>query len=488
MMTQTTRLLLIAALTAGPIGGAQAHTGGRAFILLLPTQLYIVGGAAVVALSFVAMALAPAAGLRAAGRGRLRLLRLPQWGRSGGWGAMAASLAVFAVAVGLVIAGYTGSRDPLANPLPLTLWTLWWVGFTFLHVVLGDLWSVLNPWRGPYRLAVALIGRGGRGPPLRYPRRLGTWPAVLLLLAFAWFELIDPAPQDPARLATAAALYMGATFLGMALFGERAWLRHGEAFSVFFRMVAWLAPLEVVREAAPESPADGGERRALRARLPGSGLLSVGALPASAAAFILLALASVSFDGLSRTFWWLDLAGANPLEHPGRTALIGVNTLGLLGTFAALVAAYLAAVLLGRVLARPGGGAGKSLGRFVVSIAPIAFGYHFAHYLPAFLVDAQYAARALSDPFALGWNLFGTRDLHVIASLLTNHESVWLIWNLQVAGIVAAHVVAVAVAHCLALRDAASPRQAVLSQMPMTVLMVGYTLFGLWLLSTPVVG
>ncbi len=63
-----------------------------------------------------------------------------------------------------------------------------------------------------------------------------------------------------------------------------------------------------------------------------------------------------------------------------------------------------------------------------------------------------------------------------------------MIWSLQVVGIVAAHVVAVAVAHFLALRETAGLRQAVLSQVPMTALMIGYTLFGLWLLATPAVG
>ena len=228
--------------------------------------------------------------------------------------------------------------------------------------------------------------------------------------------------------------------------------------------------------------------RHFRRRFPGSGSCKVGALPLSGAAFVLLVLASVSFDGLSRTFWWLDLVGVNPLEYPGRTVLIGANSLGLIGVFCALVTAYLVAVLLGRCLAGSTSGAGESLGRFVVSIVPIAFGYHFAHYLPAFLVDVQYAVRALSDPFALGWNLIGTGNLHVTASFLANHHSVQVIWNFQVAGIVAAHVVAVAIAHFLALSDAPRLRDAVLSQFPMTVLMIGYTLFGLWLLATPAIG
>ena len=45
--------------------------------------------------------------------------------------------------------------------------------------------------------------------------------------------------------------------------------------------------------------------------------------------FVLLTLSSVSFDGLSRTFWWLALGGINPLEYPGRTAVVDRNTFGL---------------------------------------------------------------------------------------------------------------------------------------------------------------
>ncbi len=55
-------------------------------------------------------------------------------------------------------------------------------------------------------------------------------------------------------------------------------------------------------------------------------------------------------------------------------------------------------------------------------------------------------------------------------------------------GIVAAHGVAVASAHFLALGEAANMREVVLSQAPMTALMIGCTLFGLWLLAAPAVG
>lgn len=450
-----------------------AHAGERAFVLLLPTGLYITGGALAVALSFAVMACLPSRFFSSLAEFCVPLARIPRWKSTLPGAAVLLALAL------LVLAGFVASRDPLDNPLPLVVWTLWWVGFTFLVALGGNLWELFNPWRAAHHLATALPGlaRFRAVPPLAYPASLEYWPAVLLLLAFAWFELIHPAPQDPAILATAVIAYAAITLAGMLLFGGEPWLHRAEAFSVFFRMVAWLSPLDI-------KPLRSGARETLELSfgLPCRGLLEAGPLPASGVAFVLVALASVSFDGLSRTFWWIGLIGENPLEHPGRSSLVVVNTLGLVATAAALAGVYLAAIGLGRALSARG----AEPGHYIVAIVPIAFGYHFAHYLPTFLVDAQYAVRALGDPFSLGWNLLGARDLHVTTSFLSHHASVHAIWNVQVAGIVAAHVAAVFVAHVLALRHHARVRAALLSQLPMTALMVAYTIFGLWLLATPV--
>jgi hypothetical protein len=444
--------------------------------MLLPTGLYILGGALAVALSFAVMAFLPSRLFSAVAAFSRPLWRLP---RGAGIAPGAATLVLLAALLG---AGFGASRDPLDNPLPLVVWTLWWVGFTFLTALAGNLWQLLNPWRAAYHLATLLPGlaRWRAAPPMPYPAWLEYWPAALLLLAFAWFELVYPAPQDPAILAAAVIVYVASTLAGMLLFGGEAWLARGEAFSVFFRMVGWLSPF------APQA----GERATprLTVGLPCRGLLEAGKLPASGVAFVLLALSSVSFDGLSRTFWFLGLIGENPLEYPGRSILIVVNTLGLAGTVAALACVYLLAVFLGNALAARGRGDDAGYGRYVVSIVPIAFAYHFAHYLPTFLVDAQHAVRALGDPFALGWNLLGLRGIHVSGAFLSNHDLVHALWNVQVAVIVAAHVAAVFVAHLLALRRHGALRAALASQLPMTALMVGYTIFGLWLLSTPVAG
>ena len=162
--------------------------------------------------------------------------------------------------------------------------------------------------------------------------------------------------------------------------------------------------------------------------------------------------------------------------------MILTNTIGLFLTFLVFSIAYYFTHIISSFL-NPNS---KPSGSFIFSLIPIAFGYHFAHYLPAFLVDIQYALIALSDPFSLGWNLFGTSEWTVTASFLSDFESVVTIWFLQISAIVLAHVAAVIVAYLLQLHDSQNGQNSVLMQIPATMLMIGYTVFGLWLLSTPV--
>ena len=70
----------------------------------------------------------------------------------------------------------------------------------------------------------------------------------------------------------------------------------------------------------------------------------------------------------------------------------------------------------------------------------VALAYHVAHYLTALLVDGQYALAALSDPFALGWNLFGTADMQIEAGIVAGADSAWWLWNLQAGAIILGHL------------------------------------------------
>ena len=447
---------------------AVAHASERGHVLLLPTGHYIAGAALAVAASFVVLALVPPERLVAFWRRRLPLgsipaLRLP------------ASLLSFAIFAALVVAGIFGSRDPLSNPLPLTIWALLWVGLTLAQGLLGNLWRWLNPWYGPYSLIRSVL----RFSPLRFPAWLGYWPAFILFFAFAWFELIYPAPDDPERLAIAAGAYWLFSLIAMLAFGFERWIRQGEFLSAFFAMIARFGIVD-------------GRQHGARLRLalcwPGAKLYEAETLPPSGALFLLLTLASVSFDGFSKTFFWLGLNGINPLELPGRSALVAINSFGLVAMFMLLAAVALSAVLIGERLVRSRLPLQQAAGLFVWSIVPIALAYHFSHYLTSLLVNGQYALVALSDPFALGWNLFGTSHMSVEAGIVMGANSAWLAWNLQAAAIVGGHVLAVLVAHVLAWRFHPLAASASLSQLPLTVLMIGYTIFGLWLLSTATAG
>lgn len=457
---------------------ALAHGSERGFVLLLPTGHMIVGGSATVALTFILMALLPGRAALKPFEWRLPFatLRAPD--------PMIPSLLAALFLAFIITAGFLGSRDPLANPLPLTIWTIWWIGVTLAHAVFGPLWTWINPWSGPYRLLDAALGhRLSRAPPLTWPRWLGAWPAIGLFVAFAWFELIDPAPDDPDRLAVAVTIYWTIAFLGVCLFGETVWFSRAEPFSLFFRFVSALSPFIAERVGDEARP-----RWRVALALPGAGLVARPPVELAQTFFLIGALATVSFDALSKTFTWLSLGNVNPLEFPGRTEMIPQNTAGLLIAVAVLALVYVVTVRLGWELAGRPEPLDHALGAFVHAILPISMGFHLSHYLTALLVDSQYALAAASDPFGTGADWFGTRDIYVVTSFLSTLDGVSLIWFVQTGAVVIGHILAVVVAHAIAVKRYGDAAIATRTQAPLAIGMVGYTLFGLWLLSTPIAG
>ena len=450
-------------------GLAFAHAAERGLVMLLPTQYYLVGGVLTVAASFGVVGLAPARFIRRVFAWRSRALVMPAAWRAG------LSWVAFFIFALLIYVGFTGSRDPLANLLPLTIWSVWWVGFTLLHGVLGNLWAVMNPWSAPYRLIARRLGIDATRGFVQLPMPWGYGPAIIGFAAFAWFELISLAPDDPDILALAAVVYWVYALLGMLVFGQRDWCERAECFSVFFRLVSRLAVVQ------PGQPG-------LVGAAPGAGVLRQGALPVSGALFLLLGLASVSFDGLNKTFWWLGLHGINPLEFPGRSAVVGINAAGLAAAFIVLAGVYGLAIWGGWRLAGRRGKISEQFGGLALSLIPISLAFHAAHYLAVLLINGQYALVAASDPLSLQMDLLGYADYRVTGSWLTNHHTVALIWKAQAGMIVLGHMMAVVLAHALALQVYRRAREAMLSQAPLMVVMVGYTWFGLWLLATPVAG
>lgn len=441
-------------LIAAPLP-ALAHSSTRGFVLLLPTGYVIFSGALVVLVSFIVVSTLKSSS------SSLRLRPAAQRHSN----AVLPSV-ISAIILGVAVSiGFTGPHDPAENLLPLMIWTLWWVIIVLLHPLFGDLWQTLNPFSGPARLIARIFP-----PPLAFPVQLAYWPALLIYAAFAWFQLVYPGPENPPRLALVVMLYVAGTMLAIMAFGHKTWLGKADPFAVFLSQVGATAP-----------------RTGAGWTYPGAGLLSLAPLPAAGMLFVLLTLSSISFDGLANTFAWLAVIGINPLDYPGRTAVMLPNTLGLLGSFILLAAVYVSAVCAGWAWAGKPVALGHLLGRLVLSLIPISIAYHLAHYLGDALLNLQYTVLALNDPLGSGENLLGLAGMHVTASFQNTAFGALVLFSVQTVSVVLGHVVATVVAHAMA-ADTGLDRVTMMKlEAPLAALMVLYTTFGLWLLATPAI-
>lgn len=355
---------------------AFAHSAERGFILLLPTGHVIAGGTLAVASSFLIMILVSDE----------KLLRFFAKSKCLGCVPMlpptATSMMSAAFLALLIWAGFSGSRDPLANPLPLTIWTVWWVGIVLVHPIVGNAWAWLNPFAGLHRLAA-----GDRRPPFVLPDWFSYVPAIPVFLAFAWFQLVYPAPEDPEKLAIVVLTYSVLTFLAVCLFGPTAWLSRADPFAAFLR---FLALLSVFSRDSPKNDT-------LILRMPGARLAESAPIPVAGVIFVLLTLSSVSFDAFSSTFWWLSLGGVNPLDFPGRSGVMELNSWGVAGAFLVLSILFFSAIFAGWVLSGRPMSFLALLGRFVLALIPISIAFHFAHYLTDILINGQYVLLAIDD-------------------------------------------------------------------------------------------
>ena len=87
----------------------------------------------------------------------------------------------------------------------------------------------------------------------------------------------------------------------------------------------------------------------------------------------------------------------------------------------------------------------------------------------------------MSDPFGVGWDIFGTTDYRGNLTLIRPE----IYWFVSVSAILIGHILAVYLSHKVALRVFPTRREALVSQFPMLVLMVGYTVGSLWILTQP---
>ena len=511
-------ILTLALFLLVPPGQAFAHAFGQSYNLPVPFWLYLFGASAVVLVSFVQIGLFVGEGHTLHSYPRFNLLRVGPLrtlltARPLLFGLRLLSVALFLL---VILSGLLGQQNTDHNFAPTFVWITWWVGFSFFTAFVGNLWPLVNPWKVLFEWADTLVRRLGvqKGLELNepYPTSWGVWPALVLYAIIIWVENVfgGSVPRDVAFFAFN---YSFLTWGGMVVFGKEAWLQRGEVFSVFFGLLGRFAPTEVrvtdpqiCKDCSSEcGAAEGGcvncyecfaraapEDRELNLRPPAVGLARQEPVPPGGVFFVIFVLAAVAFDSLLETPQWAELEYLTSIP----------KTLGLVVLPLLYLAIYLGFMKLSQLFvgvylgfAKPSQLFGRGYAPFrdyipvrrlaaayVYTLVPIAIAYQVAHYYTYVLIQGQAIIALLSDPFGWGWDLFGTANYKINAGLV----GAGFIWYSQVALIVAGHVIAVYLAHIVALRLLQDPKLAMRSQYPMVALMILYTVFSLWILSQPI--
>ena len=366
------------------------------------------------------------------------------------WGLRIVGLLAAGWLVVVLVAGPDSTAD---SPAPGTLYVVMWVLIPLASVLFGPIWRAVSPLR-TIHLGLARATRMDPAEgPVRLPEWLGCWPAAGLLAGFVWLELV---PRDRATVPVvflAFVVYAVLMLLGAALFGS-GWFARADPFEVYSSLAARLAPVG--------RRADG----VLVWRNPLNGLDSVPAAP-GLAAVVLVLLGSTAYDSLTGAPAWV-----RRLQDSESPALVG--TLGLAGTIGVIALAYVLAVqATGRMTEERR----RLPAQFAHSLLPIALGYMVAHYYSLGVLEGQRTVILAMDPLGTGDHPLGLSTVDVNTSLVGATTVVVL----QVVAVVVGHILGAIAAHDRAVR-LFPPQVAQLGQLPLLLLMVGYTTLGLTLL------
>ena len=481
-----------------------AHGFGERYALPVPLWLYLYGASVAVILSFAIAALffsRNESGSR--DYPRYNLLRHAWLGHillNTKISRLLRSISIF-ILILIIAAGLFGSQRVADNFAPAFVWIIWWVGLGMLVISIGNIWHLVNPWIGIHDGTIWLIsrvtGEQNEKTERALPATFGVLPALSVFIVFVWIELIyegSPVPRQIALLTTAYSTY---TVGGMLLFGKNVWLDRAEAFSVYFKILSRLSIIEFrineisyCLECSNECQTKNGcidcyecfsncddFSKEINLRLPASGLTAIQTVQPGELLFVLLMLASVSFDGFLITPLWMEF-------YVGQRDIFVENfmvfqTLGLAGALALFGGLFFFFMKISRFLSGHSPYNNSWASAFIYTLVPIAAAYNIAHYFTFILVPGQRIISLISDPFGFGLNLFGTASYQINDSFLQAS----IVWYTQVFMIIIGHVLAVIIAHVVAVQILGDRRRAMLSQFPILVLMVIYTISSLWIIA-----
>jgi len=368
--------------------------------------------------------------------------------------ARALILATYAWAGLAMMAG----QDLLTNPIFGFVFVWMWVGLVPISLLLGQFWRATNPLRTIHRGLSAIARVDPEQGLLSLPAGIGVWPAAIGLFGFGWLELVQPDRTTLAVLRVWALAWLVILVLGAIVFGQR-WIGAADPFEVY---ASTIAQMSIFRRVGDQ----------LRLVNPLAGLNAWRAPPGSTAVVAAL-LGSTAFDSFTNTSWWIQTVQNSALP----TVLWG--TAGLLTMIIIVFVTFsLGAAWMGRYGDRP---AWEYPRLMVGSLLPIVLGYVVAHYATLLIVEGQRVAINFSDPLGRGWNTFGSAEMGVNSAIFNHPTGIAV---MQACAIVGGHVFGIICAHEKAVA-LLPPDRAVRGQLPLLLVMIGYTCAGLLLLFSP---
>ena len=396
--------------------------------------------------------------------------RTPRFTRVGGRNlprltAVVDSRAVQLIPRALVLATYAwaglammAGQDLLTNPIFGFVFVWMWVGLVPISLLLGQFWRATNPLRTIHRGLCAIARVDPEQGLISLAAGIGVWPAAIGLFGFGWLELVQPDRTTLAVLRIWALAWLVILVLGAIVFGQR-WIGAADPFEVY---ASTIAQMSIFRRVGDQ----------LRLVNPLAGLNAWHA-PPGATAVVAALLGSTAFDSFTNTSWWIQTVQNSALP----TVLWG--TAGLLTMIIIVFVTFsLGAAWMGRYGDRP---AWEYPRLMVGSLLPIVLGYVVAHYATLLIVEGQRVAINFSDPLGRGWNTFGSAEMGVNSAIFNHPTGIAV---MQACAIVGGHVFGIICAHEKAVA-LLPPDRAVRGQLPLLLVMIGYTCAGLFLLFSP---
>jgi hypothetical protein len=365
----------------------------------------------------------------------------------------------------LVIATYAwaglammAGQDLLTNPIFGFVFVWMWVGLVPISLLLGQFWRATNPLRTIHRALCAVARIDPEQGLLPLPAGIGVWPAAIGLFGFGWLELVQPDRTTLAVLRVWALAWLVILVLGAIVFGQR-WIGAADPFEVY---ASTIAQMSIFRRVGDQ----------LRLVNPLAGLNAWRA-PPGATAVVAALLGSTAFDSFTNTTWWIQTVQSSALP----TVLWGTG--GLLTMITIVFVTFTAgAAWMGVYGDRP---AWQYPRLMVGSLLPIVLGYVVAHYATLLIVEGQRVAINFSDPLSRGWNTFGSAEMGVNSAIFNHPTGIAV---MQACAIVGGHVFGIICAHEKAVA-LLPPDRAIRGQLPLLLVMIGYTCAGLLLLFSP---